>query len=507
MNRRILWFIFAGILAAIVLSIGAGGVVFLTQNYSQRYTDRIYPGVSVYGVDLGGLTVGEAAAVLQSSLPNPAALTVALRDGNRIWSRSWANLGIHFEPQATARLAYRVGREGTPEQQRTAQLQALVAGWPLSPVIVLPDPAQTAAVLEELAPETTVPPVDASLVIAPEGITPVPAQVGRELDVEATIAALPQAIHIGPEGLVMELLTRQVAPAIANPHPAQAQAEAALAQPFTLSGEDKLTSFNETWTIEPREVAEWLTAQPVENEGGARLVLMAQEEAIQATLENLNSQLSDEITINIERTAPRIREAIEAGESQATAALRHPSRTYIVQPGDTLMSVARAHGFPAWRLSEANPDIDPEDLHPGQEITIPSIDVLFPEPLIMERRIVIDISDQHLYAYEEETLVYDYICSTGIASSPTITGTFQVLSKEEEAYASSWNLWMPHFIGIYHSGPDFTNGIHGLPTRAGVLVSWRLGHPASFGCIVIGLDEAATLYEWAELGTLVVIQD
>jgi lipoprotein-anchoring transpeptidase ErfK/SrfK len=180
-----------------------------------------------------------------------------------------------------------------------------------------------------------------------------------------------------------------------------------------------------------------------------------------------------------------------------------------VQPGDTLVSVARGHGFPVWRLTEANPGIEPGALRPGQQIVIPPVDVLFPLPLITERRIVIDISDQRLYAYEGETLVHDFISSTGIDSSPTISGTFQVLSKEEEAYASSWDLWMPHFIGVYRAGPDFTNGIHGLPTLSSGARLWEgyLGRPVSYGCIVLGLDEAAALYQWAELGTLVVIRE
>ena len=119
------------------------------------------------------------------------------------------------------------------------------------------------------------------------------------------------------------------------------------------------------------------------------------------------------------------------------------------------------------------------------------------------------ISDQRLRVYAGETLLHDFICSTGIASSPTITGTFQILSKEENAYASSWDLWMPYFMGIYRSGPDFTNGIHGLPTLSSGARLWEgyLGRPVSYGCIVVGLDEAAILYEWAELGTMVVIRE
>lgn len=532
MNRRAVWFLLAGILAATFLCVAVSGLALASRAYSQHYTGRIYPGVSVYGVDLSGLSVDEAAVALQSALPDPATLPLTLREGDRAWSHTWADLGLHFDPLATARLAHQVGREGPPEQQYEAQLRALVVGWPLSPVVVLPDPAQAAAALEALAPEVALPPVDAALIIRPDGVIPVPAQAGRELDVEATVAVLPHAVSVGPAGLVMELLTRPVAPAIGNPGPAQAQAETLLARPFTLIADDPLTGFSATWAVEPEAVAEWLVAQPVEDEEGSRLVLTVHEEAVRAYLEGLGSQLTDDetpprfggagrVALNVGGTLPAVRAAVEAGESQASVALVHPPHTYTVQPGDTLTSVARAHGFPIWRLIEANPGLEPGELWPGQQIVIPALDVLFPLPLITDRRIVVDISDQHLYAYEiappriggagggEETLVYDFLCSTGIASSPTITGTFQVLSKEENAYASSWDLWMPHFLGVYRSGPDFTNGIHGLPTLSSGARLWEgyLGRPVSYGCIVIGVDEAAVLYQWAELGTLVVIQD
>jgi len=539
-NPRAGWILLAGILAAVGLCAGAGGLALAGRAYSQHYAGRIYPGVSVYGVHLSGLTVDEAAATLKSALPDPATLPLTLRDGERSWSHSWADVGLHPDPLATARLAYQVGREGPPAQRYALPLRALVAGWPLSPVVVLPDPAQATAALRALAPQVSVPPVNATLIIRPGSITPLPGQAGLELDVKATVAALPHAVGAGAEGLVMELLTRQVEPAIGDPGPAQAQAETLLARSFTLVADDPLTGFSTTWTVEPETVATWLIAQPVEpiepvgsieNQDSARLGLTVQENMVRLYLEGLGSQLTGEdrapsrfgggVSLDVGGTLSAVRAAVEAGESQAVVALAHPPRTYTVRPGDTLMSVARSHGLPVWQLTEANPGIEPGELRPDQQIVIPSMDVLFPLPLITDRRIVVDISDQHLYAYElapprvggggggGETLVYDFLCSTGIASSPTITGTFQVLSKEENAYASSWDLWMPHFIGIYRSGPDFTNGIHALPTLSSGVRLWEgtLGRPVSYGCIVIGLDDAAALYEWAELGTLVVIQE
>jgi lipoprotein-anchoring transpeptidase ErfK/SrfK len=508
MRRLSSWLLFFTVLVTAGLCVGAGGVAVAGRGYSQQHAGRIYPGVRVYGVDLGDRTLDEAVAALQAALPAPEALPLTLRERDRTWRRTWADMGLHFDIPATARLAYQVGRAGPAMEQRLHQLRARTVGWELSPVVVLPNLPQARAGLEALAPEVFVPPVNASLHITAAGVSPTPARAGRALDVAETVSLLPHAVQPGPQGLVVELMTRQVEPAIGHPGPVQARAEAMLAQPFTLTAADPLTRFETAWEVEPAQVAPWLSTRAVEDEAGARLVLTVEEEPLEAYLTDV-ATLSPQVAIDVARTLPRVRSAIEAGETGAAVVVRHPEQPYVVQHGDTLTSIARAHGFPVWRLTEANPGLEPGTLRAGQQIVIPSLDVLFPLPLDTQRRIVVDLSEQRLRAYEGETLLYDFIASTGIQSSPTIPGRFQVLSKEEEAYASNWDLWMPHFIGIYRTGPGFINGIHGLPTLSGGSRLWEgnLGRPVSFGCVVLGLEEAAQLYQWTELGILVVIEE
>ena len=52
------------------------------------------------------------------------------------------------------------------------------------------------------------------------------------------------------------------------------------------------------------------------------------------------------------------------------------------------------------------------------------------------------------------------------------------------------------------------NGIHGLPTLSNGNRLWagNLGHPVSYGCIILDLDAAEDLYNWAEEGVVVEIQ-
>jgi lipoprotein-anchoring transpeptidase ErfK/SrfK len=120
--------------------------------------------------------------------------------------------------------------------------------------------------------------------------------------------------------------------------------------------------------------------------------------------------------------------------------------------------------------------------------------------------ILVDISEQHMYVYEGDALLYSFVASTGI-NNGTAVGSFSVLDKIPSAYGATWDLWMPNWLGIYWSG-SLENGIHALPILSNGTQLWAgyLGTPISFGCVVLGVDESQLLYDWADVGTPVDIQ-
>ncbi|MGE5072291.1 MAG: L,D-transpeptidase family protein [Anaerolineae bacterium] len=120
--------------------------------------------------------------------------------------------------------------------------------------------------------------------------------------------------------------------------------------------------------------------------------------------------------------------------------------------------------------------------------------------------ILVRISEQHLYAYESDQLIYSFGASMGIRNS-TATGTFKILDKIPNAYGSNWNIWMPNWMGIYYVG-SLENGIHALPILPSGDQLWAgfLGTPISFGCVVLGPTEAQQLFDWADVGTPVEIR-
>lgn len=127
--------------------------------------------------------------------------------------------------------------------------------------------------------------------------------------------------------------------------------------------------------------------------------------------------------------------------------------------------------------------------------------ILFPP-----KRIEIDISQQHLWTYEGDTLIYSFPVSTGLPGRDTATGHYEVLDKIPMAYSSVWNLKMPYWLGIYYV-QNIENGIHALPIRPDGTVMWGglLGQRASYGCIILSTEAARLVYDWAEIGTKVDI--
>ena len=192
---------------------------------------------------------------------------------------------------------------------------------------------------------------------------------------------------------------------------------------------------------------------------------------------------------------------------------KHASTTHTVQPGETLSVIAMRYGVPLWTLIQTNSISSPSHIIPGQTLEIPNTGSLAPASTPVpsgatgEKQIVIDLSEQHLYAYQGETLVYSFVASTGKPGLGTRTGTFRVLDKIPNAYASTWGLQMPHWLGIYWAG-SMENGIHALPILASGQRLWAgyLGTPISYGCVVLGVEEARMLYEWAEVGVPVMIR-
>jgi len=203
-------------------------------------------------------------------------------------------------------------------------------------------------------------------------------------------------------------------------------------------------------------------------------------------------------------TIPRADAAAAAEMPAAAPAISE----YVVKSGDSLAQIASEYGVTVMAIAAANGIENPSQIRAGQRLVIPTN---APAPAAQAApqgnlQMTVSIGQQRCKVYRGEQLLYNWVCSTGRAGSGTKTGTFYVQSKYREAWGSRWGFYMPYWLGIYWAGGS-ENGIHGLPYQPGGYPIWAnsLGTPVTFGCVLLGANESATLWDMAYIGMPVVI--
>jgi len=127
-------------------------------------------------------------------------------------------------------------------------------------------------------------------------------------------------------------------------------------------------------------------------------------------------------------------------------------------------------------------------------------------PAASQKRIEVNLSTFRAIAWEGNRQVYNFLIAHGEPGRATAPGNYRILDKIPMAYASTWGLKMPYWMGIYWAG-NLENGFHALPINRYGQKMWAgyLGRRVTYGCIVLGDEDARKLYEWAEVGIPVYI--
>jgi len=122
------------------------------------------------------------------------------------------------------------------------------------------------------------------------------------------------------------------------------------------------------------------------------------------------------------------------------------------------------------------------------------------------KKIVVDVSEQKLRAYEGDELVLETLVSTGIPGTETPRGNFKILSKKPSRYMQGP---LPGMTDYYD--------LPGVPwvmffTWDGAAIHgayWHndFGRKRSHGCVNLAVDKSEWLYSWAHVGTKVVVVD
>jgi vancomycin resistance protein YoaR len=171
--------------------------------YYEQHADRIYPGVSAFGVSLSGLTREQAAQAIKRRLREHAASPFFIRYDDVAVQVTLAAMGMQIDDGEIERLvdrAYGVGRAGGVREWLSVQLSLLRHGHEVSTQVRI-DPERTTAVLGRVALDVERPAVNAGLAVEKAGdrfeIHTSPAQTGRRLNVAGTIEQLQASLANG----------------------------------------------------------------------------------------------------------------------------------------------------------------------------------------------------------------------------------------------------------------------------------------------------------------------
>jgi LysM repeat protein len=190
----------------------------------------------------------------------------------------------------------------------------------------------------------------------------------------------------------------------------------------------------------------------------------------------------------------------------ATVAAPTPTSTgqHAVRAGDTLFRISLQYGVSMADLIAANGLGGGDFIYTGQVLTIPNGPVSAPAPaaaapppanapgatIVGGKQIVVVLSQQTVYAYENGQLLRQFVVSTGLPATPTVQGDYAIYVKYDSTRMT---------------GPDYD--LPGVPWYGFHGTYWHnnFGNPMSHGCVNMRTPEAEWLYMWAPVGTPVHI--
>lgn len=487
----------AGVLTLVTVLLMVGVAIIGPANL--MYGSGIASGVYAGGVSVGRLREDNAAEKIAA-----AWTTVTFSSAERALPSvliNAAELGLTVDANASAARAFAEGRS-------VGSISSLFANRTDVPLTMQVNPELARAALTAHAQELTVAPINAGVALVNGRAQTTPPQNGVAVDIEATIAQWtnnPLSFANGTAAVATSL----VAPSVTDSSPLVAHAEALLQRSLDLKVYDPVTGDSAYWSLPPEQWGNWLTAQS-DSKSPIGLSLQLSDPDLREYLTNQAATALDASrTIDVEQGVAAIQAALAAGTPEKGAViLKHLPRTHVVQSGETMMTIGYSYGIPYLYISELNPGVD--SLSVGQTINLPPADKFLLLPVVPNKRIVVSISEQRVIVYENEQVKWDWRASTGISSSPTWPGVYQILSHEPNAYAGLWDLSMPKFMGVYYPIVNqlFLNGFHGYPTRGGGQLLWQssIGTRVTYGCILLDTQHIELLYDWAEDGVVVEIQ-
>ena len=224
---------FAALFAVLVACVGMA----LGASWQVWHAQRIYTGITIAGVPVGGLTRAAALEQVNATLLRFPLPSITVSYGERQWPITADDARVTTDLLDAVNRAYLVGRETTWSQQLNTQLAAALGGVDVAPTLAV-DNSRLRYIIAQIAGEVRRP---AQAAVQVSDVT-TPAQPGVDVDVEATVDDLLIALqnHVAGQSIVVPLRVVELPPPAAvtssstAPDPAAAAPAGILPAPLLL---------------------------------------------------------------------------------------------------------------------------------------------------------------------------------------------------------------------------------------------------------------------------------
>ncbi len=253
------------------------------------FAGRIIPGVTVGGVAIGGMTPAAATSAINEAITFPQNGRILLQDGQNGWIAKPQELGLFLDPGASAQAAFKVGRQGGLFRRLTDQFNAWYRGASLPPTLVF-DQRLAYQYLINISQQINRDVSEASLSISGTEVVVRSGEIGRSLDIDATLALVSAQVQTLQDGLV-PLVVRETPPVILD---ASEQAEVArriLSQPLTLTMPEGMSAQGAPWVFDQPMLASMLAIERVKDGDGETYQVGLNSQALISFLSNLAPDL------------------------------------------------------------------------------------------------------------------------------------------------------------------------------------------------------------------------
>jgi len=255
--EQILIAIFAGCIIAtgLLIAFGLGVQVWMA--------GKIAPGVTVSGVNVGGLSPQEASNLLNEQITYPAEGRILLRDGDQTWLLTPGQLGMYMDPETSVANAFEVGREGNLIKRLNDQWITWRYGNNIPPSFVF-DQRVAYMQVKQVATLIDKPVIEADLTLNGTDVVVQNGQIGRSVNIDATIEKIALLLPAMQDGMI-ELEIEEIPPYVLNVEDQAVLAKKILSQPLTLTAENAEGS---PWVFDVNAIAANLRIERIIHDDG-----------------------------------------------------------------------------------------------------------------------------------------------------------------------------------------------------------------------------------------------